>query len=931
MSDRERSAEQLLDDLQERAKELNCLYRADEILSGPLPQDEALQQLVAALPSGWKYPEVCRARITLTGRVYQPQDAADTPWTLTAEIVVHGETVGDIAVSYTEKRPHADEGPFLREERRLINAIAERVGLYEMQRRLREDRESWEILVERVASADNRSWNVLVEFLQRTDRQLLQRITRKMINHLCWNGVSEAGALLHQELPTEPDPELQKADENRPQRRQALRPPSSLVERTFELAAQHLSESEIISSLQTWINEDKCIFLIQSLEDQSTTLDQILEDVLKFKSASFGVGDLSVALRTGLKVGLLHRLFVGRLDFVNVAKRHVEVEDFYDVVQHIIYPAGSHGKLGGKAAGLFLANRILQQAHALGEPLPNLKTPRTWYVASDGILDFIRTNQLHEVYDRKYMEIERVRRDYGFIIQVFKNSTFSPEVSAGLAAVLDDFSERPLIVRSSSMLEDQVGASFSGKYKSLFLANQGTKQERLLALQDAIAEIWASVFSPDPIEYRAERGLLDFREEMGILIQEVVGTRLGKYFLPAFAGVAFSNNEFRWSSRIRREDGLVRLVPGLGTRAVDRMSDDYPILMSPGQPGLRANVTADEAVRYAPKRIDVINLESRAFETIDLEELLRTRGDDYPLARQLVSLVEGDRLREPMGLEPDWAHDKIAFTAEGLLAKTPFVQQIQAVLNLLSDRLGTPVDVEFAHDGTDLYILQCRSQSHSGYHAPAAIPPDLAPAKLLFSAHRHVANGRVPNLTHIVYVDPDGYGRLTSHRELMQVARAVGKLNALLPRRRFVLMGPGRWGSRGDITLGVSVTYSDINNTAMLIEIARRKASYVPELSFGTHFFQDLVEADIRYLPLYPDDEQVVFQERFLQEATNQLPALVPEFAHLTDAVRVIDVARERDGDLLHVLMNADLDLAVGLLAPPEGRPSSPPLHGRWS
>ena len=121
------------------------------------------------------------------------------------------------------------------------------------------------------------------------------------------------------------------------------------------------------------------------------------------------------------------------------------------------------------------------------------------------------------------------------------------------------------------LLEDSFGAAFAGKYKSLFIANQGSKKERLAELIDAIAEVYASTFGPDPIEYRREQGLLDYHEEMGILIQEVVGKKVGDYFFPAFAGVALSNNEFRWSNRIKLEDGLVRMVPGLGTRAVDRV------------------------------------------------------------------------------------------------------------------------------------------------------------------------------------------------------------------------------------------------------------------------------------------------------------------------------------------------------------------------
>ncbi len=121
--------------------------------------------------------------------------------------------------------------------------------------------------------------------------------------------------------------------------------------------------------------------------------------------------------------------------------------------------------------------------------------------------------------------------------------------------------------------------------------------------------------------------------------------------------------------------------------------------------------------------------------------------------------------------------------------------------------------------------------------------------------------------------------------------------------------------------LGVSVTYSEINNAAVLIEIARQRGNYVPDLSFGTHFFQDLVESRIRYLPLFPDDPDVLFNEQFLRSSPNILANLLPEYAGLSDVVRVIDVPRTTNGQVLQVLMNADLDQALGLLAPP--RPSA--------
>jgi hypothetical protein len=187
----------------------------------------------------------------------------------------------------------------------------------------------------------------------------------------------------------------------------------------------------------------------------------------------------------------------------------------------------------------------------------------------------------------------------------------------------------------------------------------------------------------------------------------------------------------------------------------------------------------------------------------------------------------------------------------------------------------------------------------------------------MFTARRYVGNGRVEGITHIVYVKPEAYANLGSRAALLNVGRAVGSLNKLLPKHQFILIGPGRWGSRGDIKLGVSVTYSDINNTAMLIEVARKLGNYSPDLSFGTHFFQDLVEAGIRYLPLYPDEDDIVFNETFLNKAPNILPELLPDYADVADTVKLIDLPRTADGQVLRVLMNSELEEAVAFLTEP--------------
>ena len=243
-----------------------------------------------------------------------------------------------------------------------------------------------------------------------------------------------------------------------------------------------------------------------------------------------------------------------------------------------------------------------------------------------------------------------------------------------------------------------------------------------------------------------------------------------------------------------------------------------------------------------------------------------------------------------------------------------FVKQVSAILSELQDKYGNPVDIEFAHDGENFYLLQCRTQSYVGDSKPAEIPEDIPDEKIIFNANRFISNGIVPNITNIVYVDPQKYSELTSQDELLAVGKAIGKLNSILPKRQFILMGPGRWGSRGDIKLGVSITYSDINNTYMLIEIARKKKDYVPDLSFGTHFFQDLVEGNIRYLPLYPDDEGIIFNEDFLTKSNNILPDVLPEVKELSDVIKIINVPASSGGEVLTVLMNADMEMAVAIL-----------------
>lgn len=918
MSDKtQKHLDELLHDLGERAKELNCLYKVEEILnSSETDLDVILQDVVDALPPGWQYPEFCQARIEFRGQVYKTENFIETDWSMSEKIIVRDKEAGKITVCYLKRATEDERGTFLKEEIKLLKTIADRLGHYVLHTDLKTIFKDFNS-VKGVSKSGE--WRIVLDMIRKTDPNLFMSILRKLLHQLCWKDIEEADVLLKQSsIAIRTGDEALPGDDNKPLQKKVINNYDEYIDAILQLASRHMNEDDILIKVQKWIREDKSSTLIKTVEARNSSLAEISDAIRKYYHLAPEKYELSPAMIKGLRVSLLRRFFTEDLSYIRIAKEYVKLTDFHKLIDKMIYTPTSQGKLGGKSSGIFLASNVLSKKAEHSEIIKNIKIPKTWYMASDCVLSFMQYNNLEEVLEQKYKEIDELRLEYPHIVQLFKNSQFPADIEKGLSVALDDFGDTPLIVRSSSLLEDQMGASFSGKYKSLFLANQGPKQERLAALEDAIAEVYASTFSPDPIEYRAERGLLDFHEEMGVMIQEVVGNKIGKYFLPSYAGVAFSNNEFRWSPRIKRDDGLIRIVAGLGTRAVDRIGDDYPILIAPGQPNLRVNVSIDEVVKYSPKNIDVINLEKNEFETISMDDFVKEYGDHCPGLTHVVSIFDGEMLRQPSALD-SWDDSNIVVTFNGLFENTNFIKKAGEILSTLKESLQTPIDIEFASDGRDFYLLQCRPQSFSVEHTADLIPKDIPDEKIIFTANKHISNGKVPEISHIVYVDPVKYSELEKHEHMAQVGRVVGKLNKMLPKRKFILMGPGRWGSRGDIKLGVSVTYSDISNTAMLIEIARQKGGYVPDLSFGTHFFQDLVESSIRYLPLYPDDKGIKFNERFLSICNNILNDMLPEFDHLSDVVKVIDVPRCTNGDILKILVNAELDEALAIIKSPSG------------
>jgi pyruvate,water dikinase len=363
-------------------------------------------------------------------------------------------------------------------------------------------------------------WRQQLEDLRQRRPELVERVCRKLLVDLQRQGLLDLDAL---------DSELGQAvrlararphdDPNRPQPQLPGGSPQALYELALKHAERDLSGEEISATILLVEKRQLAYEVSRLAEDPETPLAILRRKIHEFLDFAPNEAVVPHEDVIGTRAALVRRLLSDQLDFVAVAKQFIRVRDFAEVLDHVVPTDGNQGRLGGKAAGLILARSILGRAKARGAYQGEFRVPRSFYVPSNGTLEFIEYNGLEEIINVKYKPIDEVREEFPLVQRLFKGGTFPPTVHAGLRAMLERVGEGPLVVRSSSLLEDRIGHAFSGKYKSLFIVNRGAVERRLAELEDAIAEVYASVFHPDPIEYRRERGLLDFQEQMGILIQ----------------------------------------------------------------------------------------------------------------------------------------------------------------------------------------------------------------------------------------------------------------------------------------------------------------------------------------------------------------------------------------------------------------------------
>ena len=613
-----------------------------------------------------------------------------------------------------------------------------------------------------------------------------------------------------------------------------------------------------------------------------------------------------------LKAVLIRTMISDQLKYIRIARQWFKVEDLRDIRMRKI----GGGKIGGKAAGMLLAMRVLKET-APPEIRNRFRLPESYYLGSDVFYNFLTFNNLIHWNDQKYKTEDQMHADYPTLCDDFAKGKFPAEIIESLDQVLLEAGDRPLIVRSSSLLEDNFGTSFAGKYESIFLPNQGGHDQKLSALTKAISKIYASVLNPDALMYRHHKELADYDERIGILIQIVEGEKTGRYYFPHAAGVAFSRNLYRWSPQIKQNEGFLRLVWGLGPRAVDMLADDYPRLVALSHPRLHSSSDVRNIKRYSQQNVDVIDLEGNTFATISARQIL---NPDYEPLRYIAQVEEeGSLIPIRSRLAPP---EKMLITFDGLLARTPFAASMRAALTLLEANYGSPVDTEFTvkiinpddQPEVQITLLQCRPQSHIQGVADVQIPSDLQDENIIFSSQTMVPHGAVESIRYVLYVPSEGYFKLESQEERTQLERAIGQLNSALKDEVFIAVGPGRWGTSTP-DLGVHVAYSDIYNSRALVELAGEKVGASPEPSFGTHFFQDLMEANIYPLAVFLDDPNTIFKREFFYETPNHLMDYISvENPRVIAALRLIAVSDYRPGAHLNLFMDANKGRAVAFL-----------------
>ncbi|MCI2049782.1 MAG: PEP/pyruvate-binding domain-containing protein [Lachnospiraceae bacterium] len=572
-------------------------------------------------------------------------------------------------------------------------------------------------------------------------------------------------------------------------------------------------------------------------------------------------------------------------------------EDYFAIRSRMI----GTGLIGGKACGMLLARRLVQNLRP--DIYDRLEPHDSYYVGSDVYYSYIVDNDLWDMKLR-----QRTGEEYftlaGEFAERLKAGTFSRDIEEQFERMLDYYGQDPIIVRSSSILEDGFGSAFAGKYESVFCANSGSPAERLSEFEAAVRTVYASAVSLSALDYRMRRGLQKQDEQMALLVQRVSGARYGQYFMPCAAGVGYSVSPYRIGSA---DGGMLRLVMGLGTAAVDRKSGSYPRLVSLEAPEEGRSCASSEKHRYSQQMIDVVNTENGGVDSITPARLSGLLPEW--MEKQLFS---HDREAEDLYRERGQSMEIRYISCEGLVRNSGLMQDMKDILALLMQSYAYPVDIEFTvnvaeRGGYLTDLLQCRPLQTAKEGGIVKIPAKL-PQKDVFleTAHTSMGFSRKKKLDIVVLVDARGYYEMP-YRDKYEVRDALNAVNWHFRGmgKCLMLLSPGRIATSSP-ELGVPTAFSDISEFSVIAEVEEDRAGYRPELSYGSHIFQDLVEAGVLYTAVFLKDTTKAFRPELLAERPNMLTEYYPQGVALNEIVKVYDLS-DTDAEVMYDMLSERL------------------------
>ena len=567
-----------------------------------------------------------------------------------------------------------------------------------------------------------------------------------------------------------------------------------------------------------------------------------------------------------------------------MVKNNFTPDDYFAVRDHMI----GTGMVGGKACGMLLARAIIRN----NEPdISDILEPHdSFYVGSDVYYTYIVDNDLWDLRIN-----QRTESGYFSLANEFADRLLKGSFSAGMREqfirIIEYYGQDPYIIRSSSILEDGFGNAFAGKYESVFCVNRGSLEERLDEFENAIKTVYASTMSLSALDYRKRRGLDKKDEQMALLIQRVSGSYYGQYYMPCAAGVGYSYSPYRIMKDSDPSAGMLRLVMGLGTSAVDRTEGSYPRIVNLDRPERTSYSTSADKHKFSQGKTEVINMTDHMLEKLPFYKI-------EPVIPKYLEevLLEHDydaesRLQETGRWQNVWF-----ISCKGLVENRPLMDQMRRMLRCIQDEYEYPVDTEFTINVSEsgeysIDLLQCRPLQLQKGGAGTAVPADIPKDRIfLESKGSSMGLSGALKLDIIVYVDPVKYYKMP-YKDKNRVAKLIGQVNWHYrnSNKNMMLIVPGRVGTSSP-ELGVPTAFSDISEFRIICETEESKAGYNPELSYGSHIFQDLVEAGILYTAVFSNDNTLHYAPEKLQ-GCKELTGEFEKGTELSDIVHVYDVS----------------------------------------